>query len=148
MQPEYILVPGAKPKPDTVYLPTQADTLAILERYFSQYSYTTVHTDSNIDLKINQKISQNAIQSTQLTYHWLRADTTTETHHHHTPTPKNTWFVGANAHASPGYVGAGPTVKLLTPNNHLFGVNLDLVNRGAGVEAAIPIRSIFKKTKQ
>jgi hypothetical protein len=148
--PQYIV--AAQPnnptaKPETIYLPTQADTLAILEHYYTHYTFSTTHKDSNINILINQQIARNAVQKTELTYHWLRADTHTTTTINHHPTPQRMWFVGGFAHASPNYVAAGPHVTTISKNKTLIGGNVDIVNRGFGVNAGIPINNIFKRKK-
>ena len=94
---------------DTVQIPQDVDTLAILADYFTTYKYTRNWIDTNLSVTLVDNITQNKVESELFTYKILR--------------PQKTIINTTNITNYSRYLYGGVSVPLDNSFNNL-GVNL------------------------
>jgi len=127
---------------DTIYLDKPIDTAEVLAAYYGRYEYHTPYEDSNISIQLDQVVTQNRIEHTSLTYHWLRADTTRVISNTYevVRAPRNQWFVGGFTGISKTGFSGGPQLTCITKSRRIqYTGSIDLMNRGGTFYIGFPI---------
>ncbi|SDC52354.1 hypothetical protein [Williamwhitmania taraxaci] len=117
---------------DSVVIDTlwrDVDTVAILRRFFTQYTYNDTIRDSSFVAILREVVAQNQIVERQLSVQNLRSTAVTYTTTVETPPPR--WYVGG--FASYGDQPSAGITLLYARKNNAVGITADPFNRSAGV---------------
>ena len=115
----------------TVGIPAQVDTAAILKAFFSVYTYSDQVQDSALKLQIFDSVTQNKIFGRKITYQWLLPIKTIESTTITTvpePIRRHEFYLGGKVQASLQQFGIGPIITWKTKNKVLIGYGYDLLN--------------------
>ena len=125
-------------------IPPNIDTMAIVKWYYTTYIYRDTIRDTSMVAMFNIKVKENRIDSLGFSYKWLKPYKTESTIKITKEENKIKLFAGVHAGASlTGIKSFGPEVFLVTPKDHAYKINYNLLDQS--IEAGTYWKFSFKK---
>lgn len=128
-------VPYPKYIYDTIPVPADVDTAAILRDYYNVRVYNrTLVDDKDLWVELIDTVHQNKLLAGVYNYKIRKPLTIHETYIiHPPPAPRFQLYAGGFVTGSQDYFGAGPAVFAKTKRDHLYGAGYDAINKTAQV---------------
>jgi len=117
-----------------VALPSDLDTVAVLEDYFAERTYARDHVDTNIIISIYDTISKNKINHWAISYQWKQPKIVNTIHR--IEAPKSSVSVGVNLHTN---LGLGIGGAFINNKGIIFDASYYLKDKSVNLGARVPL---------
>lgn len=133
------------PKDSIPYpVPSHIGTLAILQKFFTEYTYRDTIQDTNLIALSTIHIAENKIKSHALSYKWLQPQKETIITNTVEKPSKPVLLIGLNLNLTKNtMLGGGPELLFISKRQRVMGAGYDPFHQTYSIKAYLPIR--FKK---